>query len=94
MYQKMNQPSNKITYQLLPLSRRQSKSHQSFAQLFEKLLVSFRMHFPSFAPAKNEEEKEVETDPAAATHDDDDLSLSLSRERERFQQRSAFDSRE
>jgi len=25
------------------------------------------MHFPSFAPAKNEEEKEVETDPAAAT---------------------------
>ena len=31
------------------------------------------MHFPSFAPAKNEEEKEVETDPAAATHDDDDL---------------------
>jgi hypothetical protein len=41
------------------------------------------MHFPSFAPAKNEEEKEVETDPAAATHDDDDLSLSLSLERER-----------
>jgi hypothetical protein len=40
------------------------------------------MHFPSFAPAKNEEEKEVETDPAAATHDDDDLSLSLERERD------------
>ena len=36
------------------------------------------MHFPSFAPAKNEEEKEVENDPAATAHDDDDdLSLSL-----------------
>ena len=38
------------------------------------------MHFPSFAPAKNEEEKEVETDPAATAHDDDDLSLSLERD--------------
>jgi len=37
------------------------------------------MHFPSFAPAKNEEEKEVEND-AAATHDDNDLSLSLERD--------------